>query len=125
MNWADRCPSVIAVASEEVVIPYISPLDNKVHRYYLDFYIKVKTSDGDIAEKIIEVKPKKECTVPRQKKNEARYIKECKTYCVNQAKWKAARAWAAERNMKFEIITEYELGIKKRRKRRSTADKII
>lgn len=34
-----------------------------------------------------------------------------KTYAVNEAKWKAAREFCADRRMEFKIITEKELGI--------------
>ena len=39
-------------------------------------------------------------------------IRESTTYAVNQAKWKAAREWCADRRIEFKIITEDELGIR-------------
>jgi len=49
MSWLDRNPSIISWASEELIIPYKSPVDNRFHRYFPDFYIKSEN-------KIIEVK---------------------------------------------------------------------
>ena len=41
-NFCDESDHIFTLASEEFSIPYISPLDNKRHRYYPDFLIKVK-----------------------------------------------------------------------------------
>jgi len=113
MGWADRHTSVIRVASEEVIVPYRSPLDGKVHRYYLDFFIELKDKNDNIRSIIIEVKPNKETKPPRQKKNQRRYLKECKTYAVNHAKWLAAKEYAKARGWEFKIMTEKDLGIAK------------
>ena len=40
------------------------------------------------------------------------WVHSVETYAVNQAKWKAAREFCADRNIEFKIMTEYELGIK-------------
>jgi len=112
MAWADRHPSVLKVASEEVVVPYISPIDGKRHRYYIDFYIEMVTKSGDVVRKLIEVKPRKETKKPRQKKNQRRYLEECRTYAVNQSKWVAAKGYAEAVGMEFVIMDEYSLGIK-------------
>ena len=40
--------NILEWGSEEIVLPYRSPIDNKVHRYYPDFYIKVRESTGKI-----------------------------------------------------------------------------
>ena len=40
MHWADESKNVLEWSSEELVIPYLSPLDNKMHRYFVDFKIK-------------------------------------------------------------------------------------
>jgi len=112
MAWADTHSSILKVASEEVVIPYISPIDGRRHRYFIDFYIEMITKSGNLVQKLIEVKPRKETKLPRQKKNQRRYLKECRTYAVNQAKWAAARSYADATGMEFIIMTEKELGIK-------------
>ena len=108
-SYCDRSKNILAWGSEELAIPYISPVDNRVHKYYPDFIMKVKEATGNIKTYIVEVKPKRE-TKPPKRKN----LYEMKTYAVNQAKWKAAREFCADRKVEFIIITEDELGIKYR-----------
>jgi hypothetical protein len=88
----------------------VSPVDNRIHRYFPDYLIKVKEQSGKIKTYVIEVKPKKQ-TVPPQKKSRVTktYLNECRTYAVNQAKWKAAEEWCADRLLEFKIITEEDL----------------
>ena len=107
MRWLDLHDDVIQWSSESVVIPYISPKDNRMHRYFVDFYTKVKTKDGKIEESLIEVKPLKETRPPKvQKRKTRRYITEVMTWGVNQAKWKAASAYCKKRGWKWVIMTE-------------------
>ena len=65
MNYCDNTPSILEWNSEEVIIPYVSPVDNKVHRYFPDFYIKMRTVSGKVVREIIEVKPKRQCQPPK------------------------------------------------------------
>jgi len=112
-NWCDINESILEWGSEEFWIPYLSPIDNRTHRYFPDFIIKVKESTGDIKTYVIEVKPKRQTKPPIKKKRVSKsYIYEMKTYSVNQAKWKAADEWCKDRKIEFKIITENELGIK-------------
>ncbi len=114
MQWCDRNPNVIEYASEEFCIPYLSPIDGRVHRYFPDFIMKVKEQSGQVKNYIIEIKPKKQTVPPVQtsKKRNRTFINEVKTYAVNEAKWKAAEEWCKDRLLKFMIITEDQLGIK-------------
>jgi hypothetical protein len=99
--------------SEEFWIPYRSPVDNKVHRYFPDFIIKVKEQNGDIKTYVIEVKPKRQTMEPKVPKRKTKsWLYEMKTYAVNQAKWKAAQEFCADRLIEFKVITEDHLGIK-------------
>ena len=111
--YCDLNENIIEWASEEKCIPYRSPIDGKIHRYFPDFLIKVKEANGSIKKYMIEIKPKKQTAPPpkpqRQTKN---YIREAYEYARNQAKWSAAREWCADRGYEFKIITEQELGIK-------------
>ena len=111
-RWCDLNESIISWGSEEFFIPYISPVDNRVHRYFPDFIIKLKEHSGKVKTYVIEVKPKKQ-TVPPVKKTRVTksFIHETKTYAVNQAKWKAAKEWCDDRLLEFKIITEDKLGI--------------
>ena len=112
MVYCDNNASIIEWGSEEIIIPYLSPWDGRIHRYFPDFYIKVKQRDGSLKKFIIEVKPKKQCKPPQKpKKLTKTYIKEVKTYGVNSAKWEAARNFAENRGWKFQILTEKELFI--------------
>lgn len=117
MMHLDNHPDVLEWASEEIVIPYRSPLDGKIHRYFPDFYVKKRGVDGKIESLIIEVKPAAQVMQPvlqesKNKKPNRRYIKEVATYAVNQAKWKAATEYCLDRQWKFMLMTEKELGIK-------------
>ena len=110
-NWCDLNESILEWGSEEFWIPYRAP-DGKVRRYFPDFIIKVKENNGDVKTYVIEVKPKKQTRPPKKKKNVTKsYLYECKTYAVNQAKWKAANEWCEDRRIEFKIITERELGL--------------
>ena len=112
-QWADKKESVISWASEEINIPYVSPKDNRVHKYYPDFLIKVKESSNRIKTYVVEVKPKKQTLPPKKRKRIPKsYIYECQTYAVNQAKWRAASEFCKDNRIEFKIITEDELGIK-------------
>jgi hypothetical protein len=105
--------NILEWGSEEFWIPYRSPVDNRVHRYFPDFIIKVREKSGEVRTYVIEVKPKRQTVAPKQKSRVTKsYLHECKTYAVNQAKWKAAEEWCADRLLEFKVITENELGIK-------------
>lgn len=107
MEWLDLNPDVSLWESEEFYIPYISPVDNRQHRYFVDF--KVKFANGSTL--LIEIKPAHQTKkpVPRKGKKAALLESEVKTYAVNYAKWKAAEKYAAERGMKFAVFTEHTL----------------
>ena len=117
MCYLDTNPNILEWSSEEKIITYISPLDNRIHRYFPDFWIKFINTDNEIVESIIEIKPAKQTVAPKPnktKRRNARYIREVSTWLVNNAKWEAARAWSEQRGMTFKIITDTD--IKKRYK---------
>ena len=110
MHYCDTTPSILEWNSEEIIIPYVSPLDNKIHRYFPDFYIKYLNKEGNVVREIIEVKPKKQLRPPKTPKRQTkRYLQECATFMVNQAKWKAAEEYCSDRKMKFRFLTEDHL----------------
>ena len=114
MKWCDLSDSVLKWGSEEVVIPYQSPVDGRLHRYFVDFFIKVRTKLGEEKKYLIEVKPYRFTQKPTQgKRKSARFLEEVVQYSVNQAKWQAARQFAKQVDAEFTIITEYDLGIAK------------
>lgn len=116
----DEHPDVIWWQSEEVVVPYLSPIDGRMHRYFPDVVLHKKMPGGTNETVMIEIKPLKQTTPPDiANKNKTktgrisrRYLNEVKTYGVNEAKWVAARKFCNERGWHFEIFTERELGIK-------------
>lgn len=111
-RWCDLNDNILEWGSEEFSIPYLSPLDNRIHRYFPDFIVKVKESSGRIKTLIVEVKPKKQTIPPKTPKRRTKsYLYECKTYAVNQAKWRAAKEFCDDRRIEFKIITENELGV--------------
>jgi len=113
MQYCDSNKHILEWGSEEIALPYRSPIDNRYHRYFPDFYIKVKESTGRIKKYIIEVKPKKQCIEPKvQKKKTRSYIYEVCEYAKNQAKWKAAKEYCMDRGLEFKVLTEDELGIR-------------
>ena len=99
-SWCDLNESIIEWGSEEFWIPYRSPLDNRVHRYFPDFIIKIKENTGNIKTYVIEVKPRKQTRPPiKRKKVSKNFIRESTVYAVNQAKWEAANAWCKDRKI--------------------------
>jgi hypothetical protein len=112
MVYCDSNQNILEWGSEELALPYRSPIDNKIRRYFPDFYIKVKESTGQIKKYLIEIKPKKQTIEPQvQKRKTKGYIYEVYEYAKNQAKWKAAQEFCEDRQWEFKVLTEDELGI--------------
>lgn len=112
MKYCDRNNNILEWGSEEVIIPYRSPLDNRIHRYFPDFYIKLKDRSGSLQKYIIEIKPKKQCKEPViQRVKTKKYVREVMEYTKNQAKWNAATTFCKDRMMEFKILTEDNLGV--------------
>lgn len=112
LSWCDNNKNVVAFCSEEVIVPYKSPVDGKYHRYFVDMLAKIKNQNDEIKTYLIEVKPYKQTQQPKQRKRVTKqYITEVATWGVNQAKWKAANEYCLDRGWEFKILTEKELGI--------------
>ena len=112
MVYCDKNQNILEWASEEIAIPYRSPIDNRVHRYFPDFYMKVKETNGKIKNYVIEVKQAKQTIPPKKPKRQTKgYIREAYEYARNQAKWKMAKEFCADRQWEFKVVTEKELGI--------------
>jgi hypothetical protein len=116
LNWCDTNPSVLQYASEELIIPYINPIDNKVHKYFVDFVVAVNNRAGDIRKYAVEIKPKHETMPPKKGRNGKVYLEESITYITNQAKWKAAEEFCKKVGLEFLVLTEDQLYITPRRK---------
>ena len=113
MVYCDKNEKILEWGSEEIPLPYRSPVDNRVHRYFPDFYIKVQENTGRIKTYLIEVKPLKQTQKPKKPKRQTKnYLREVYEYAKNQAKWKAATEFCDDRMWEFKVMTEKELGIK-------------
>ena len=111
MRYLDENPNIIWWGSEELPIPYISPIDKRKHRYFPDFIAKIRKSDGKVMTYIIEVKPEKQTRPPTQKRKTKTFIQEAMTYEVNKAKWYAAEEFCKDHGWQFLVLTEKHLGI--------------
>lgn len=111
-TWCDKNPSIVKWSSEETIIPYRCPTDDRMHRYFVDFKIQTKQGDGSLKTFLVEVKPAKQTVPPVYPgKKTQRYLTESLTFLKNQAKWSAANEYCKDRNWEFKIITEKELGL--------------
>lgn len=110
LKYLDLSEHVLAYGSEETVIPYISPLDNRYHRYFIDFIVVNK----DRKVLLIEVKPYAQTLPPKQSKGmkKERLLKETTTYLVNQAKWNAAKEFCKNKGWEFVVLTERDINFK-------------
>lgn len=109
MVYLDTNSGVLEWSSEELVIPYVSPVDGRVHRYFPDFWVRTKAGAM-----VLEVKPANQSVVPvKKKKVTGKYIREVMTYGVNEAKWKAATDFCLDRGWKFKVLTEHDIFGKK------------
>ena len=103
MVYCDTNPDILEWGSEEIIIPYVSPVDGKRHRYFPDFYIKTSNNEKFI----IEIKPKKYTRPPKKPPRVTkRFIYETHEWGRNQAKWKAANALCERHGWKFLVMTE-------------------
>lgn len=113
MIMCDTKEEVIIWSSEPVEIKYWSSLDNKEHKYYPDFYMKVKK--GEVFEEyLVEIKPEAQIRKPEPpKKNSKKALKSYKflaeQYIKNRNKYAYAKQWAAERGWRFIVLTENSL----------------
>lgn len=109
MKWLDLHSGVVQWSSEETIIPYKSPIDNKYHRYFPDFFVTIKNKNGLLENYIVEVKPKAQTKPPKQKKTlrpTKAYVNQLQTYLVNTAKFEAATQYCNKKGYKFMILTE-------------------
>ena len=119
MVFLDSHTNILRWSSEPFPILYISPVDQRQHRYYVDFYAEVFGHDGKTRKMLIEVKPLKETKKPAPPKSTAspkrynNFLYEARTYAVNQEKWKAARAFCVQNGWDFRVFTERELKIER------------
>jgi hypothetical protein len=111
MRWLDNNPNVLKWTSETIIIPYTSPVDNRMHRYFTDLSCEMKMKDGSIKKLIIEVKPEKQTCPPVEspRKKRKTILYERYNYAINCAKWEAAKQWAKNKGYTFLVLTEKHL----------------
>ena len=85
MKYLDENPHILQWASEELFVPYKSPLDGKWHRYFPDFIIRMKDKDGKISTKMIEIKPRSQSVPPTVKTNGSKPTKDRKSTRLNSS----------------------------------------
>lgn len=124
IKYCDQNDNCLLWSSEEIAIPYFNPIDQKAHKYYIDFFCVLR--QGDSTQGVfVEIKPEneqKKPVMPGQLVTEKRlttYNEQMRNYIKNLAKWEAAKQFAEQRNMKFLVINEYDLGIKQRSKQKT------
>jgi hypothetical protein len=114
-NYCDINPSILKWSSEPLFIPYWSPIDKREHKYFIDFYIKVKKANGVIEDWFIEIKPEDQYDILKRpleptgnltEKKIRNYNERLKTWIINRAKFEAATRYAEARGYKFGAINE-------------------
>ena len=108
MVYCDKNDAILEWGSEEIIDPYLSPWDGRIHRYFPDFYMKVRQADGSTKKFIVEVKPKAQTKEPirNPKRKTRKWFGEVKNWGINQAKWKSAQEYCKDQGMEFKIFTE-------------------
>lgn len=109
-QFLDNNVNVLRWGSEPFPIPYLKPTDQKLHKYFPDFWVEYLTKDGEIIQEIIEIKPLLQTQAPKLVgKKKKQQIYEAITYAVNVAKWKACDEFCKKYKMKFRIMSENQL----------------
>ena len=108
----DNSNEVLSWSREPFAIPYYSPVDHQIHKYFVDFWVKKKNSKNKEQEIfLIEVKPFAQCVEPKPKttkrgKPTKQFISEAITWSINSSKWKALANFCEEKGWKFVILNE-------------------
>jgi hypothetical protein len=113
-KFMERCDvdkRIIKWKSEGHPIRYFSDVDQKWHRYFIDFFIQIINKQNNVENLAIEIKPHHQTQRPQKTSSEKRYLMEMKTYVTNQCKWRAANHWASMNGFRFLVLTERELGL--------------
>lgn len=106
--YCDTTPGVLRWASEEFCIPYLHPVDGRMHRYFPDVLMEVRTTNGTQTF-LIEIKPKAQSELRHVKRKTKKFLQESMTVAINHAKWDAAERFCNERKWVFQVLTEEHL----------------
>lgn len=104
MRMCDAHPHILKWSSENVKIPYRSPIDGRWHNYIPDFMIQYLDKNGKEHVELIEIKPSAQTTMEN-----ARGTKNQLAVAINAAKWTAAQEWCARKGIRFKVINEDQI----------------
>ena len=104
MSFCDNNPAVLNWVSEGVKIPYFNPVSGKNTIYVPDFLVVYVDANQRKHTELVEIKPSKETTM-----ESARSYRDKLSVAINMAKWAAADSWARANNMRFRVVTEYDI----------------
>jgi hypothetical protein len=106
-TFFDNNTKIIRWGSEIICIPYVKPTDNRIHRYYPDYYVEYLSANGELIKEVIELKPLSQVKPPKSTGKHKIY--EQLTYAVNIAKWEYAKKWCDNNKVKWRIVTEHSV----------------
>jgi hypothetical protein len=104
MSFCDNNPAVINWVSEGVKIPYFNPVSGKQTIYVPDFLVVYIDANQRQHTELVEIKPSKESTM-----ESAKSYRDKLSVAINMAKWAAADSWARANNMRFRVVTEFDI----------------
>ena len=117
----DRNPYVLRWGYECIDIFYHHPFYLQFTKYLPDIFCEVVMENGAHQKFLIEIKPSKFCTLPKEpkmpkkgnsqsslryQKSLMRYEQTKRDYLVNMAKWEAAQVWCIKNNVMWRILNE-------------------
>jgi hypothetical protein len=103
-SFCDNNPAVINWASEAITIPYRNPVTGKNTVYVPDFLIVYVDAKQRKHTELVEIKPTKETTM-----ESAKSYRDKLSVAINMAKWAAADAWCRANNIRFRVVTEFDI----------------
>lgn len=104
MNFCDNNPAVVNWASEAINIPYYNPVSGKQTIYVPDFLVVYVDKNQRKHTELIEIKPSKEATMESAKSYRDKLM-----VAINMAKWAAADSWCKANNIRFRVVTEFDI----------------
>lgn len=109
-KFLDKSDKCIKWSSESVTVPYYWEADNKWHNYYIDLVATFLINKKPVTY-LIEIKPYRQTITPVKtpRKKQKTFLTEQVMFSQNQAKWKAASAYASQKGLKFTVVTEKEI----------------
>jgi hypothetical protein len=123
MKYFDMNENIVLWGAECIEIPYEMKKPDKYgivklsrHRYYPDFYYKLKLEDGTIKEILLEVKPEEQTKPPEFKETSKMNKKQLESYewgineyNRNMSKWEAVINYCETRGIEFKILVKREV----------------